>query len=163
MMLLEQSEFIKALDDSPLSAFCDGACSGNPGPGGWGALLEQGNRRTELSGGDPTTTNNRMELTAAIKLLSALPEGTALTVTTDSQYVKNGITTWLPAWQKNGWITSTRKPVKNQDLWQALKAEVDRHTVTWAWVRGHDGHPGNERADVLARQAIARVMMGVGA
>lgn len=156
------AEFQTGLDPTvPVEAFCDGACSGNPGPGGWGAILEQGDRHVELSGGEKRTTNNRMELMAAIEVLKALPMGQKAIITTDSQYVKNGITAWIKAWIRNGWKTSTKQPVKNQELWQALKGEVDQRVVTWKWVRGHVGVPGNERADSLARQAIARVVMGV--
>lgn len=161
MDILDISEFVKALDGTqPVEAFCDGACSGNPGPGGWGAVLEQGGRRAELCGGERRTTNNQMELTAAIEVLKALPEGQKITLTTDSQYVKNGITAWIKAWIRNGWMTSTKQPVKNQELWQSLKSEVDRRAVTWKWVRGHVGVPGNERADTLARQGIARARIG---
>lgn len=160
--LLEISAFVQSLNSaSPVTAFCDGACRGNPGPGGWGAVLEQENRRAELSGGLKKTTNNQMELTAAIELLHVLPEKQTVVIATDSQYVKNGITSWIKSWERNGWKTSTKQPVKNQELWQSLKREVDRHSVTWKWVRGHAGVPENERADALARQAIARAVMGV--
>lgn len=141
-------------------AYTDGACSGNPGPGGWGALLvakDRGRvvRERELSGGEARTTNNRMELLAAIHALEALKRPSRLTLVTDSAYVKNGITVWMPAWKANGWRTAARKPVKNVDLWQRLDAAQVVHDVQWAWVRGHAGHPENERADELARKGMA--------
>lgn len=135
--------------------FVDGACSGNPGPGGWGAILRWRGHEKELSGGAPDTTNNRMELTAAIEGLNALRRAATIRVTTDSTYVRDGITRWLPQWKRRGWKTAEKKPVKNEDLWRALDAAAARHSVTWHWVRGHDGHPENERADALARAAIA--------
>jgi len=143
-----------------LFAYTDGACSGNPGPGGWGALLvaRDGDavlRERELSGGEGDTTNNRMELMAAIAALEALDRASRLTVVTDSAYVKGGITAWLHGWKRNGWRTSTRKPVKNEDLWRRLDAAAARHDVTWEWVKGHAGHPENERADALARAGMA--------
>lgn len=143
-----------------LFAYTDGACSGNPGPGGWGALLiaRDGDtvvRERELSGGEPETTNNRMELMAAITALEALTRPTAVTVVTDSAYVKGGITQWMTGWKRNGWKTSTRKPVKNEDLWRRLDAARTPHDVTWQWVKGHAGHPENERADALARAGMA--------
>lgn len=135
--------------------FTDGACRGNPGPGGWGALLRSaGGHERELNGAEPATTNNRMELTAAIRALEALKNRCQVTLTTDSEYVKKGITEWLPGWKRRGWRTSGRTPVKNADLWQALEAAAARHDVQWHWVRGHSGHPENERADALANQAI---------
>ena len=134
--------------------FTDGACKGNPGPGGWGAILRWNGNEKELSGGDVETTNNRMELMAAIEALNALKRPCAVTLTTDSVYVKDGITKWIHGWKKNGWRTAAKKPVKNADLWQALDEAAARHEVTWEWVKGHDGHPENERADELAtRQA----------
>jgi ribonuclease HI len=143
-----------------LFAFTDGACSGNPGPGGWGALLQarEGDavvRERELSGGAAATTNNRMELMAAIAALEALEKATAITIVTDSAYVKGGITGWLAGWKRNGWKTAGRDPVKNVDLWQRLDAAAARHRVTWTWVKGHAGHPENERADALARAGMA--------
>lgn len=143
-----------------LFAYTDGACSGNPGPGGWGALLlaREGDsvlKERELKGGAAETTNNRMELQAAIAALEALERPSKITVVTDSAYVKGGITSWLYAWKKNGWKTSTKKPVKNEDLWRALEAAQTRHEVTWEWVKGHAGHPENERADALARAGMA--------
>ena len=129
----------------------DGACSGNPGPGGWGALLRYGGREKELKGGAAETTNNRMELTAAIEALNALKEPCEVDLTTDSQYVKGGITGWINGWKKNGWKTANKKPVKNVELWQALEEAVSRHKVRWHWIKGHAGHPENEKADELAR------------
>ena len=141
-------------------AFTDGACSGNPGPGGWGALLVARNggvvlREKALSGGEPATTNNRMELLAAISALESLSRPSAITVVTDSAYVKNGVTTWLHGWKRNGWKTAARKPVKNEDLWRRLDEAQARHRVTWEWIKGHAGHPENERADELARAGMA--------
>ena len=133
-----------------IRAFTDGACSGNPGPGGWGAVLQFGDHERELHGGARNTTNNRMELTAAIEALKALSEPCQVTLTTDSTYVKDGITQWLANWKRNGWKTAAKKPVKNQDLWQALDHESARHEIDWCWVKGHSGHPENERADRLA-------------
>ena len=133
-----------------IRAFTDGACSGNPGPGGWGAVLQFGDHERELHGGAANTTNNRMELTAAIEALKALSEPCQVTLTTDSTYVKDGITQWLVNWKRNGWKTAAKKPVKNQDLWQALDHESARHEIDWCWVKGHSGHPENERADRLA-------------
>jgi ribonuclease HI len=141
--------------DGTVDLFVDGACSGNPGPGGWGAILRWRGHEKELSGGAPDTTNNRMELTAAIEGLNALRREATVRVTTDSTYVRDGITKWLPQWKRRGWKTAEKKPVKNEDLWRALDTAAQRHSVTWHWVRGHDGHPENERADALARAAIA--------
>ena len=135
--------------------FTDGACSGNPGPGGWGALINGPNGENELTGGAADTTNNRMELQAAIEALKSLPTGSAVTLTTDSTYVKDGITGWIKNWKARGWKTAAKKPVKNVDLWQNLDAECARHQVNWQWVKGHAGHAGNERADELARQGMA--------
>ena len=132
----------------------DGACSGNPGPGGWGAILRDGGNVTEIKGGEAATTNNRMELLAAISALEALPEGTQAELHTDSQYLRDGITQWLHNWKKNGWRTSDKKPVKNIDLWQRLETAAARHRVDWHWVRGHIGHDENERADELAREGM---------
>ena len=134
--------------------FTDGACSGNPGPGGWGAILRYGETVRELSGGEADTTNNRMELTAAIEALNALGRPTAITIVTDSTYVKNGITTWIHGWKRNNWRTAAKKPVKNAELWQRLEAAQARHDVSWKWIKGHAGHEDNERADALARAAI---------
>ena len=135
--------------------YTDGACSGNPGPGGWGAILTMGANRKELYGGEADTTNNRMELMAAISALEALKQRCTVTLYTDSNYVKNGISTWIHGWKKNGWRTADKKPVKNADLWQRLEAARTRHDVTWKWVKGHAGHPENERADELARLGMA--------
>jgi ribonuclease HI len=132
----------------------DGACSGNPGPGGWGAILEWNGHRKEIKGGDPHTTNNRMELTAAIMALEALKRPCTVELHTDSQYLRQGITAWILSWKRNGWRTADKKPVKNVDLWQRLDAALAHHKVRWRWVRGHSGHNLNERADELARQAI---------
>jgi ribonuclease HI len=132
----------------------DGACRGNPGPGGWGVLLSWNGTQKELSGSEPATTNNRMELMAAIMGLTALKRPTVATVQTDSQYVIKGITEWLPAWKARAWRTADRKPVKNQDLWQRLEQLAGAHTLTWQWVKGHSGDPGNERVDMLANLAI---------
>ena len=129
----------------------DGACKGNPGPGGWGALIRFGEVEKELSGGERLTTNNRMELTAAIEALNALTQPCAVTLSTDSRYVMDGLTKWIHGWRKNGWKTADRKPVKNAELWQALVAAAERHQVSWTWVKGHAGHPDNERADRLGR------------
>ncbi len=134
--------------------FTDGACSGNPGPGGWGTILRTGEHEKELSGGDPATTNNRMELTAVIRGLEALKRPSAVTIHTDSRYVMDGITQWMQRWKKNGWKTADKKPVKNEDLWRELDALCAKHDLKWQWVRGHSGHPEIERADALARAAI---------
>ena len=134
--------------------FTDGACSGNPGPGGWGAILRYGETVRELSGGEADTTNNRMELTAAIEALNALKRPCDIVLTTDSTYVKDGITSWIDGWKKRGWKNSQKKPVKNEDLWKALDAARSRHAVEWKWVKGHAGHAENERCDELARLAM---------
>lgn len=134
----------------------DGACSGNPGPGGWGALLRFRGIEKELSGGERDTTNNRMELMAAIRALESLKRSCRVHLTTDSNYVRQGITEWLPRWQRNGWKTAARKPVKNADLWQRLDAAASKHEVRWSWVKGHSGHPENDRADLLATTAAQR-------
>jgi ribonuclease HI len=136
--------------------YTDGACSGNPGPGGWGAVLIYGSRRRELSGGEPApTTNNRMELMAAIQALESLTRRSTVRLHTDSSYLRNGVTSWLPGWKRNGWRTASRQPVKNEDLWRRLDATASRHDVQWLWVKGHAGNPGNERADALANQGMA--------
>jgi ribonuclease HI len=134
--------------------FTDGACSGNPGPGGWGVVLRYGKHERELSGGAAETTNNRMELTAAIRALEALKRPCRVHLHTDSQYVKGGVTGWIANWKKNGWKTSNRKPVKNEDLWRELDEAARRHDAVWHWVKGHAGHPENERADALARAGM---------
>lgn len=143
-----------------LVAHTDGACSGNPGPGGWGVLLQACDgdavlKERELQGGEAMTTNNRMELLAAINALETLTRESEITIVTDSAYVKNGITEWLAGWKRNGWKTSTKKPVKNDDLWRRLDAAQARHRVRWEWIKGHAGHPENERADELARAGMA--------
>lgn len=134
--------------------YTDGACSGNPGPGGWGAVLQFGNREKEISGGEANTTNNRMELKAAISALNTLKRSCPVKVYTDSSYVKDGITKWIHGWRKNGWKTAARKPVKNAELWQELQDALASHEVEWHWVKGHAGHPENERADELARKGM---------
>ena len=138
-------------------AFTDGACSGNPGPGGWGVVLRWGDHEKELFGGEPQTTNNRMELMAAISALESLTRPSEVVITTDSTYVLKGITQWVPGWKVRGWRTASKQPVKNVDLWQRLDDAVGRHTVRWEWVKGHNGHPENERADELARRGIAEL------
>jgi ribonuclease HI len=137
-----------------VEVFTDGACSGNPGPGGWGALLRFGAHEKALSGGEALTTNNRMELLAAISALEALERPSVITVVTDSAYVKNGIAGWIEGWKRNGWRTADKKPVKNEDLWRRLDAARARHRVRWEWIKGHAGHPENERADELARAGM---------
>ena len=138
--------------------YTDGACKGNPGPGGWGVLMIAGAHRRELRGGELHTTNNRMELTAAIESLAALKRPCRVQLFTDSQYVRNGIMQWLPQWKTRGWKTADKKPVKNADLWVRLEQEIERHDVTWHWVRGHSGDVGNERADELANMGILEIV-----
>jgi ribonuclease HI len=138
-----------------VEVFTDGACSGNPGPGGWGALLRFGAHEKALSGGEALTTNNRMELMGAISALEALKEPCTVDLHTDSEYLKNGVTKWLAGWKRNGWRTADKKPVKNQDLWERLDGALKRHEIRWHWVKGHAGHPENERADELAREGMA--------
>jgi ribonuclease HI len=138
----------------------DGACSGNPGPGGWGAILQWGDHTRELKGGEAHTTNNRMELTAAIMALETLKRPCVVDLHTDSEYLRQGITGWIKNWKRNGWKTADRKPVKNVDLWQRLDAALSQHQIRWHWVRGHSGHDLNERADELARSAIAELKAG---
>lgn len=139
-------------------AYTDGACRGNPGPGGWGVLLECNGRKKELFGGEMHTTNNRMELTAAIQALESLTKPCAVCVVTDSIYVSKGISEWLPNWIRRGWKTASREPVKNADLWQQLVLAKEKHAIEWQWVKGHAGHPGNERADHLANQGIDQIL-----
>jgi len=141
-----------------VEVFTDGACRGNPGPGGWGALLRFGGIEKSLFGGEKLTTNNRMELMAAIEGLSAIKEPCTVTITTDSQYVRKGITEWLIGWKRNGWKTAAKQPVKNADLWQRLDEQNQRHQVEWRWVKGHNGHRENELADVLANRGIDQVL-----
>ena len=136
--------------------YTDGACSGNPGPGGWGAILRYGTHEKELNGGEVETTNNRMEMMAVIESLAALNKSCTIDLYTDSVYVKDGVTKWLQGWKAKGWKTSTKKPVKNQDLWERIDAEMQRHSINWHWVKGHAGHPENERADELARAGIPK-------
>ncbi|MGQ0672341.1 MAG: ribonuclease HI [Hyphomicrobium sp.] len=164
-MSKERSESSNAPKDSEASApaagrgrtvviYTDGACSGNPGPGGWGAILIYGERRKEICGGEPETTNNRMELLAAISALDALKRSSPVELHTDSAYLKDGITKWIHGWKRNGWRTADKKPVKNLDLWQRLDEARSRHAIDWRWVKGHAGHPENERADALARKGL---------
>jgi ribonuclease HI len=140
-----------------IEIYTDGACKGNPGPGGWGALMVSGTHEKVLFGGEPVTTNNRMELLAAIKALEALKGPSQVDLYTDSQYLRKGITEWLANWKVRGWRTAAKKPVKNEDLWRALDKVVASHTINWHWVKGHSGHPGNERADQLANQGIKQL------
>ncbi len=141
-----------------IEIFTDGACRGNPGPGGWGAILRKGTHEKELYGGEALTTNNRMELMAAIQALEALTRSCDVTLTTDSQYVRKGITEWIDNWRRRGWKTADKKPVKNVDLWQRLAQAAERHRIHWAWIRGHTGHPENERADALANRGIDELL-----
>lgn len=140
-----------------ITIFTDGGCHGNPGPGGWGVILQYGSQKRELSGGDPETTNNRMELRAAIAGLASLREPCAVTVFTDSQYVRQGILEWIHKWKARGWMRTASQPVKNADLWRQLDAEASRHKVKWTWLKGHSGHPENERCDELAAKEIAKI------
>jgi ribonuclease HI len=142
------------LKRTTVDIFTDGACSGNPGPGGWAAILRAATHTKEISGGEPATTNNRMEITAAIRALEALTKPAEVTIHTDSRYLMDGATLWLPRWKANGWKTADKKPVKNDDLWRELEAASASHKVSWRWVEGHSGHPENDRADALARAAI---------
>ncbi len=144
----------------PVEIYTDGACSGNPGPGGWGVLLRSGGREKELCGGEARTTNNRMELTAVIRALEALKRPVRARVHTDSQYVQKGISEWIHAWKRRGWKTADRQPVKNVDLWQELDRLAGQHEIEWQWVKGHAGHPENERADELARQGMSPFKKG---
>lgn len=155
------SDFLQQVNpDGEISVFTDGACSGNPGPGGWGVVMRQGLRlQTELNGGELSTTNNRMELCAAIQALQTLGSNKIISITTDSQYVKNGITQWLPKWKANGWKTTSKAPVKNQDLWTRLDELCQGKKITWNWIKGHNGSPDNEKADTLARQATVMQMV----
>ena len=146
--------------DPHVVIYTDGACSGNPGPGGWAAILKAGDHEKELKGGELLTTNNRMELMAAISALEALNRPCVVDIHTDSQYVRNGIMSWINNWKRNGWRTADKRPVKNDDLWKRLDAALARHRVTWHWVRGHAGHAMNERADQLAREGLAAVRAG---
>jgi ribonuclease HI len=146
-----------------IDIYTDGACKGNPGPGGWGVLMVSGEHRRELFGGEALTTNNRMELTAVIEALEALRRPSEVTIHTDSQYVQKGVTEWLRNWKKRNWMTADRKPVKNVDLWQHLDGLLAAHRIHWRWVRGHSGHPGNEAADALANRGVDAVRAAAGA
>lgn len=149
--------------DPVVEIYTDGACSGNPGPGGWGAVLRYGSHTKEICGGESSgTTNNRMELMAAIRALESLTRPTTVRLHTDSVYLRNGVTSWLPKWKRNGWRTSDNKPVKNAELWRRLDAAVERHHVIWLWVKGHAGNPGNERADALANRGMREAIAGQG-
>ena len=140
--------------------YADGACKGNPGPGGWGAWISMGGHSKELCGGEPVTTNKRKELTAVIRSLEALKRSCQVKIYTDSVYVQKGMTEWIEAWKKRNWRTADKKPVKNEDLWQVLDVLAQQHQIEWLWVKGHAGDPGNERADALANQGVAQVMQG---
>jgi ribonuclease HI len=140
-----------------ITIYTEGACKGNPGPGGWGVLLEYNGRKKTMHGGEPLTTNNRMEMMAAISALETLREACEITLFTDSKYVMQGLTEWLPGWKARGWKTASKQPVKNQDLWERLDAAVQRHKIEWRWVKGHAGDPGNEMADQLANQGIEQM------
>ncbi len=139
---------------TPITIYTDGACKGNPGPGGWGVWMKYGEHEKELWGGEKQTTNNRMELTAVIQALSSLKRRCHVILYTDSEYVRNGITSWIHGWKKRGWLTADKKPVKNVELWQELEAQSQKHHVDWRWVKGHAGDPGNERADMLANRGV---------
>ena len=141
-----------------INIYADGGCRGNPGPGGWGVLMQSGDTKKELCGGEPETTNNRMELTAVIRALEALQGPAKAAVHTDSQYVQKGISVWIHNWKRNGWRTADKKPVKNADLWQILDGLAKQHEIQWLWVKGHAGHPGNERADALANRGIDELL-----
>lgn len=151
---------MNATQDDVVEIHTDGACSGNPGPGGWGAILRWHGEERELCGGEAVTTNNRMELMAAIQALEALKRGVRAQLYTDSNYLRDGITKWIHGWKRNGWRTAAKKPVKNEDLWRRLEAALEGHDVEWHWVKGHSGHPENERADALARQGIPDLTPG---
>ena len=153
---------VEAGADGVVEIYTDGACSGNPGPGGWGVLLRLGDRERELCGGEAQTTNNRMELMAVIEALQALTRPVRARVHTDSQYVQKGISEWIHSWKRRGWKTADKKPVKNEDLWRRLDAAAARHAIEWRWVKGHAGHAENERADALARAGIEQVRKGRG-
>jgi len=142
------------MTEGAVEVYADGACKGNPGPGGWGALLVEGGRERELFGGEPATTNNRMELTAVIRALEALAPGAPVRLYTDSQYVQKGMTEWIAGWKRRGWRTADKSPVKNDDLWKRLDALAQGRRIEWHWVKGHAGHPGNERADALANRGV---------
>ena len=150
-------------DASPcVDIYTDGACSGNPGPGGWGAVVRYLSFETDMSGGEAQTTNNRMEMMAAVKSLKALPLRCKVTIHTDSMYLKDGVTKWMTNWKRNGWLTASKAPVKNQDIWEELDTLLTQQDITWKWVKGHAGHPENERADGLARNGIISAGMRMG-
>ncbi len=148
------------MNHTMIEIYTDGACKGNPGPGGWGALLRSGTLEKEMFGGEPVTTNNRMELMAVIAALEALKRPSEVVIHTDSQYVQKGISEWIHGWKARGWITAAKAPVKNADLWKRLDAATHSHTIDWRWVKGHAGHPGNERADALANKGVASLSAG---
>lgn len=150
------------VNEDIVTIYADGGCRGNPGPGGWGVFLQAGGKTKELWGGEADTTNNRMELTAVIRALEALKRPATIEVHTDSQYVQKGISEWIHNWKRNGWRTSDKKPVKNADLWQCLDELAKRHDIKWLWVKGHAGHPGNERADALANRGIDELLAKAG-
>lgn len=161
--LIDVLKNLPATSKPRLTAYTDGACSGNPGPGGWGAVLQYQGLQQDLSGGNPQTTNNRMEMSAAIGVLEVLPHPSHIEIYTDSQYLRDGIMRWMINWKKNGWMTSDKKPVKNKDLWLQLDELSTQHEIVWHWIKGHSGHPENEYADALARNAIiAQRVNGVG-
>lgn len=151
---------MSAAPDKRVRIFADGACKGNPGPGGWGAILRFGDSEKEIFGGEPATTNNRMELRAVIEALTLLTRRCAIEVYTDSAYVQKGISEWIHGWKRNGWRTADKKPVKNDDLWRVLDQLASQHQIEWHWVKGHAGHPENERADALANLGVAQIMSG---
>jgi ribonuclease HI len=155
---LHKKEFKTVAEEPMINIYADGGCRGNPGPGGWGVLMQTGSAEKELCGGERDTTNNRMELTAVIRSLEALKRPSTVNVHTDSQYVQKGISQWIHNWKRNGWRTSDKKPVKNADLWQILDGLATQHQIKWIWVKGHAGHPGNERADALANRGIDQLL-----
>jgi ribonuclease HI len=155
---LHKKEFKTVAEEPMINIYADGGCRGNPGPGGWGVLMQTGCAEKELCGGERDTTNNRMELTAVIRSLEALKRPSTVNVHTDSQYVQKGISQWIHNWKRNGWRTSDKKPVKNADLWQILDGLATQHQIKWIWVKGHAGHPGNERADALANRGIDQLL-----
>ena len=155
------AEVQETSQDTEVEIWTDGGCKPNPGPGGWAAILRYNGHERELSGGDPATTNNRMELTAVIRALQALKRPSAVQIHTDSQYVQKGISEWIHNWKRRGWLTADKQPVKNVDLWQMLDELASAHQIDWRWVKGHAGHPGNERADQLANQGIDELQRGV--
>lgn len=152
---------MSAASEKRVRIFADGACKGNPGPGGWGAILRFGDSEKEIFGGEPATTNNRMELRAVIEALTLLTRTCVIEVYTDSAYVQKGISEWIHGWKRNGWRTADKKPVKNDDLWRVLDQLAAKHDIEWHWVKGHAGHPENERADALANRGVAQIMSGV--